>query len=146
MSIYYRMLRQIPKYPIVQLPDPQLPPNITIVPYVPALHHEVVPQVYAAAFGEPPWPADWETIPEFDPGGVFLAISTESGEAGGFAVSFMRREYGYISVVAAEGAGVAAAGHRLGADRCGGWLHAYQGPGLPEDRCRDGERGGGKSV
>ncbi len=103
MSTYYRMLRQIPDYPVDQLPDPPiagLPANITIIPYDPALHHEVVPQVYAAAFGEPPWPADWEAIPEFDPGGVFLAISTNSGAAVGFVVSFMRRAFGYISVVA----------------------------------------------
>ncbi len=100
MSTYYRMLRQIPKYPMAQLPDPQLPPNITIVPYDPALHHEVVPQVYAAAFGEAPWPADWEAIPEFDPGGVFLAITKQDRAAVGFVVSFMRREFGYISMVA----------------------------------------------
>ncbi len=101
MSTYYRKLCPIPS--ASQLPHPpmiELPPDITIVPYNPALHHEVVPQVYAAAFGEPPWPADWEAIPEFDPGGVFLAVSTQSGEVVGFVVSFMRREFGYISVVA----------------------------------------------
>ncbi len=101
MPPYYRMLLLI--HDTSQLPISliaQLPPGMAIVPYDPSCHHELVPQLYAAAFGEPPWPADWEAIPEFDPGGVFLAFSSQSGEAVGFVVSFMRREFGYISVAA----------------------------------------------
>jgi mycothiol synthase len=82
------------------LPDVAPPAGVSIVPYRAALHHTLIPGVYAAAFAEDPWPAAWDHIAEFDPQGVFLALDDGTQEPVGFAICFRRRDFGYISVVA----------------------------------------------
>ena len=76
------------------------PPQISIVPYSPALHHEVIRYIYSEAFGEDPWPADWDAFDEFDPKGVFVASHAQTERSVGYVISFQRRDFGYISVVA----------------------------------------------
>jgi ribosomal protein S18 acetylase RimI-like enzyme len=78
---------------------PSLNENFVIVPYQPERHHDLIPPLYAESFGEPPWPRDWDGIPEFDPRGVFLAEDSLSQAAVGFVVSFKRRDFGYVSVL-----------------------------------------------
>jgi ribosomal-protein-alanine N-acetyltransferase len=62
--------------------------------------HDRIPEIYAAAFGRPPWPNEWEQFDHFDPSGVFVAESSDSGAGVGFAICFRRGTAGYISVVA----------------------------------------------
>jgi len=76
------------------------PAGIALVQYCPASHRDRIPQVYADAFGEKPWPADWDMFPEFDPAGMFVAVDSATAEPAGFVISFKRRDFGYISVVA----------------------------------------------
>jgi len=76
------------------------PPGIRIVPYCACLHHALIPGLYAASFKEDPWLADWDSIEEFDPQGVFLGVDEDTQEAVGFVICFRRRDLGYISVVA----------------------------------------------
>jgi ribosomal protein S18 acetylase RimI-like enzyme len=71
-----------------------------VVPYDPDLHRQVIPRLFAAAFGRNPWPPNWEEFDEFDPSGVFVARDPVSGTAVGFLVSFPRAGHGYVSVVA----------------------------------------------
>ena len=94
MAPYYRMTR-------MEKSDPgaSAPAGMAVIPYDAAQHRGLVPQLYAASFGEPAWPDDWDAIPEFDPAGVFLAQAQPGGEYAGFVVSFRRRNFGYISVV-----------------------------------------------
>jgi ribosomal protein S18 acetylase RimI-like enzyme len=77
-----------------------VPPGISIVVYEPATHHSIIPGMYAAAFGRPPWPNDWDEFGEFDPAGVFVAEPAEGDRFAGFLISFCRGDFGYISVVA----------------------------------------------
>jgi ribosomal protein S18 acetylase RimI-like enzyme len=95
MATYFRMnnTNPIPK-------QTKLPKEMRLVPYRAEQHQAVIPEIYARAFGEPPWPDDWDKIPEFDPQGVFLAQPVHSALPAGFVISFMRGEFGYISVVA----------------------------------------------
>jgi ribosomal protein S18 acetylase RimI-like enzyme len=79
------------------LPVLSPPAGICILPYCADLHQEYIPSLYAASFGEDPWPADWDQFDEFDPQGVFLAVEEEPV---GFAICFRRSDFGYISVVA----------------------------------------------
>jgi len=77
-----------------------LSPRINIVPYSPEQHHEAIRYIYSAAFGEEPWPADWDEFDEFDPKGIFVALNAQAGKPVGYIISFKRRDSGYISVVA----------------------------------------------
>jgi len=83
--------------PTSRTPPPQ---KISIIPYSPEQHHEAIRYIYSEAFGENPWPADWDAFDEFDPKGVFVASHTQTGEPVGYVISFKRRDFGYISVVA----------------------------------------------
>ncbi|MEW6217217.1 MAG: GNAT family N-acetyltransferase [Candidatus Bipolaricaulota bacterium] len=56
--------------------------------------------LYGAAFGDAPWPEDWDRFERFDPHGVFVARNADTDHAVGFCVSFCRDAFGYISVVA----------------------------------------------
>ena len=76
------------------------PPQIDIVPYYSLLHHEAIRCIYSKAFAEDPWPADWDAFDEFDPKGVFVASHTQTDTPVGYVISFRRRNFGYISVVA----------------------------------------------
>ena len=82
------------------LPLRRPPADVKIVAYDRDRHHEPIRYVYAGAFGEDPWPADWDDIEEFDPNGVFVAVHEPTSDVVGFVVSFRREEDGYISVVA----------------------------------------------
>jgi len=82
-------------------PTPRTPPpQIRIVPYSPEQHHEAIRYIYSEAFGEEPWPADWDAFDEFDPKGIFVALHAQAGKPVGYVISFKRRDFGYISVVA----------------------------------------------
>ena len=76
------------------------PVGIAIVPYQREQHHDTIPEIYARSFAEPPWPADWNCFPEFDPGGVFVAESPGALDAVGYIISFQRKNVGYISALA----------------------------------------------
>jgi len=78
-------------------PEPQ---GVNIRSYRKELHHRAVRNVYAAAFDDEPWSADWDNFDQFDPKGAFIAEESGSGNPVGFCLSFSRGEYGYISVVA----------------------------------------------
>ncbi|MDJ0961698.1 MAG: GNAT family N-acetyltransferase [Acidimicrobiia bacterium] len=66
--------------------------------YAPASDRGSIPVTFGAAFGEAPWPHDWDHFDEFDPNGVYVV---ERGTMiVGFAISFRRQECGYVSVVA----------------------------------------------
>ncbi len=73
---------------------------VQILNYDYALHHALIPKIYAESFEDNPWPDDWDTIDEFDPKGVFLATEKNKSDLAGFVISFKRRNFGYISVVA----------------------------------------------
>jgi len=91
---YHRMiLRRSP--PALRVPD-----GVRIRAYVARDDHAVVPRLYAEAFGEDPWPDDWDRFAAFDPVGVFLAEDTARGQAAGFVISFRLDDRGYVSVLA----------------------------------------------
>ncbi len=71
-----------------------------IIPYCSSLHHDKIPFIYAASFKDKPWDTDWDTFSEFDPSGIFLVMNTETKELVGYVISFKRKNFGYISVVA----------------------------------------------
>ena len=73
------------------------PSGVMIGPWT-AAHHEPIREVYGLAFGDDPWPDDWDRFEEFDPDGVFVA--TARSQPIGFAICFPREDFGYISVVA----------------------------------------------
>ena len=77
-----------------------LPPHISIAPYSPEQHHEAIRYIYSEAFGDEPWPADWDEFDEFDTKGIFVALHAQAGKPVGYIISFKRRDFGYISVVA----------------------------------------------
>jgi ribosomal protein S18 acetylase RimI-like enzyme len=77
-----------------------LPPQFNIVLYSPVLHHEVIRHIYSEAFGEEPWPTDWDAFEEFDPKGVFVVSHSQTDRPVGYIISFRREDFGYISVVA----------------------------------------------
>jgi len=76
------------------------PDGITICLYDRKRHHDQIPAVYANAFGESPWPTDWDCFPEFDPRGVFVAELSGTAETVGYVISFQRKNIGYVSVLA----------------------------------------------
>jgi ribosomal protein S18 acetylase RimI-like enzyme len=78
--------------------EPAMVPGVAVRRWRRDRDHGRIPGVYAAAFGHDPWPENWDGFEEFDPDGVFVAEA--GGEAIGFAICFLRREHGYISVVA----------------------------------------------
>ena len=77
-----------------------VPDGIMVLPYDPQRHHGWIRSVYAKAFSEPPWRADWDRFPEFDPHGVFVAESEGTAEVVGYVISFQRLNTGYVSVLA----------------------------------------------
>jgi len=77
-----------------------LPCSVEIRGYCAKRHHEAIRSVYGRSFGEPPWPSDWDRFDEFDADGTFVAEDVRTAEAIGYVLSFRRRDYGYISVVA----------------------------------------------
>jgi len=80
---------------------PTAPPESTrIVAYCPSLHRGRIPLIYAEAFGEKPWPDDWDDFDEFDPKGIFLATDPPTDKIIGYVISFRRKDFGYISVLA----------------------------------------------
>jgi mycothiol synthase len=83
-----------------ELPARPVPDGVAIRPYAAGCDHRRVPEVFAAAFGEPPWPDDWDRFPEFDPRGVFVAEALATDEAIGFVICFRRAGFGYVSVLA----------------------------------------------
>jgi len=81
-------------------PARAVPDGVAICPYAAGRDHQRVPAVFAAAFGEPPWPDDWDRFPEFDPCGAFVAEAVANEEAVGFVTCFRRAGFGYVSVLA----------------------------------------------
>ena len=65
-----------------------------------ASDHAGIQTTYGAAFVTAPWPDDWDRFDEFDPRGVRV-VEYEDGIVG-FAISFRRRGFGYVSVVAVD--------------------------------------------
>ncbi|MDF1595396.1 MAG: GNAT family N-acetyltransferase [Acidimicrobiia bacterium] len=76
------------------------PHGFRIDRYERSSHHAAIPNLYAAAFGKDPWPDDWDVFDEFDPHGVMVAVEDATCSAVGFAISFKRSDFGYVSVVA----------------------------------------------
>jgi len=76
------------------------PAGAAVRGYAAERDHTRIPLVYAAAFGEPPWPDDWDRFAAFDPRGVFVAEERAGGEAVGFVTSFGRGDFGYVGVLA----------------------------------------------
>lgn len=81
-------------------PARPVPDDVAIRPYAAGRDHHRIPAVYAAAFGEPPWPGDWDRFPEFDPRGVFVAEALTTEALVGFVTCFRRAGFGYVSVLA----------------------------------------------
>lgn len=81
-------------------PPVPVPAGVVVRRYLPDRDHARVPAAYAAAFGAPPWPGDWDRFPEFDPRGVFVAEDLATDEAIGFVTCFRRAGFGYVSVLA----------------------------------------------
>jgi ribosomal protein S18 acetylase RimI-like enzyme len=79
-----------------------VPEGYLIAGYRPAPHHQVIPEVFGAAFDRKPWSSDWHSFDEFDPEGDLVAIEEGAGSVVGFALCFQRRDFGYISVVAVD--------------------------------------------
>ena len=79
-----------------------VPEGYLIAGYRPASHHQIIPEVFGAAFDRKPWSSDWHSFDEFDPEGAFVALEAQAGSVVGFALCFQRREFGYISVVAVD--------------------------------------------
>ena len=77
-----------------------LPCSVAISGYCAHRHHEVIRSVYARSFAESPWPPDWDKFEEFDPDGAFVAEAPGTAEVVGYVLSFRRRDFGYISVLA----------------------------------------------
>jgi ribosomal-protein-alanine N-acetyltransferase len=82
------------------LPLREPPAEVRVVSYSPEKHHEAIRHIYAEAFEDEPWPADWDDVEEFDPQGVFVAIHEPTGSPVGYTISFRRGDSGYVSVVA----------------------------------------------
>lgn len=80
--------------------DIRPPDHVIIALYRRKEHHNTIRSLYGAAFGDTPWPEDWDRFERFDPLGVFVAEEASTGRALGFCVSFSRDTFGYISVVA----------------------------------------------
>jgi ribosomal protein S18 acetylase RimI-like enzyme len=76
------------------------PDGVAIRPYATGRDHQRIPALYAAAFGEPPWPDDWDRFPAFDPRGVFVAEALATETLVGFVTCFRRAGFGYVSVLA----------------------------------------------
>jgi GNAT superfamily N-acetyltransferase len=81
------------------LHDPRVIEGIEVIPYQADRHHAQIPILYGEAFGEAPWDNNWQQFDEFDPQGIFLAITSQGQVAIAFIISFQRQDYGYISVV-----------------------------------------------
>ena len=79
-----------------------VPEKFRIIKYSKDLHHNEIPLIYSDSFKEEPWASNWDNIEEFDSDGVFLAVDEKSGEAIGYIISFKRKDFGYISVVAVK--------------------------------------------
>lgn len=94
MKKYFRMELENP------FPSEISPTEFRIVAYSPSLHHNKIPSLYWNCFKEKSWDNNWDSFPEFDPNGVFLAIDNKTTELTGLIVSFKRKGFGYISVVA----------------------------------------------
>ncbi len=77
-----------------------LPKEVVICSYNREQHHNIIPTLYAKAFVEPPWSKDWDCFPEFDALGVFLAQIPATSEVVGYVISFQRKDFGYMSVLA----------------------------------------------
>ncbi len=77
-----------------------LPRSVEIRRYCAQRDHEAVRSVYGRSFRDSPWPEDWDRFDEFDPNGAFVAADPQTAEVIGYVLSFRRRDYGYISVVA----------------------------------------------
>ncbi len=73
--------------------------NIVIIKYDSKIHHDLIPLLYSEGFNDNPWSNDWDNIKEFDSDGVFLLRDKNKDIYIGFAISFNRDNYGYISVV-----------------------------------------------
>ena len=85
------------RYPLLPV---HIPDSIHIGEYSPTQHHEKIRYVFGEAFGESPWPEDWENFTGYDPHGIFIAKDHIQDKMVGFATSFSRGDYGYIGVVA----------------------------------------------
>ena len=90
------MLRMQRRVALLGCPTPD---GFRIDRYDPVEHHEAIPILYSQSFGDDPWRADWDSLEEFDPRGAFVAGRVESPSMCGFALSFRRADFGYISVV-----------------------------------------------
>lgn len=77
-----------------------LPKEVVICNYNRERHHNLIPTLYAKAFAEPLWSTDWDCFPEFDARGVFVAQIHATSEVVGFVISFKRKDFGYVSVLA----------------------------------------------
>ena len=77
-----------------------VPPSVNVRRYCAKRDHEAIRSTYGQAFGDPPWPPEWDSFDEFDANGAFVAEDARTGAMVGFALCFQRSDYGYISVVA----------------------------------------------
>ncbi len=73
--------------------------NIDIIKYDSRKHHDLIPILYARGFNDSPWSENWDNIKEFDSDGVFLLRDKNKDKYIGFAISFNKDSFGYISVV-----------------------------------------------
>ena len=62
-------------------------------------YQQIIPAIYSKAFDDTPWENDWDKIESFDPNGVFLINDSANNKIFGFVVSFLKDDYGYISVL-----------------------------------------------
>ncbi len=73
--------------------------NIRIIKYNSKEHHSLIPILYSKGFNDTPWSKHWDNIKDFDPSGVFLGMDKTTKNYIGFAISFNKNDFGYISVV-----------------------------------------------
>ncbi len=82
-----------------QLNNIEIKNDVEIVKYDSKSHHSLIPTLYSMGFNDAPWTNDWDNIKEFDANGVFLLRCKITKKYLGFAISFNRNDFGYISVV-----------------------------------------------
>ena len=86
----------------LQLNEPFNIPQLdfsNIIQYKEENHHRIIPALYSKAFDDKPWEENWDEIDSFDPYGVFLINDPAKNEIFGFVISFIKNDFGYISVL-----------------------------------------------
>lgn len=123
-----RVLIQMRRSLFAPLPEPTLPPHVTLREFRPGLDDEEWVRVNARAFADHPEQGKWTlrdlrvrmSEPWFDPAGFLLAVSSSSGELLGFHWTKVHGSSGHdhqhdpIGEVYVVGVDPSAAGHGLG--------------------------------